>query len=59
MKFFKTLHHQRIYGKTQPFMLEKVHSVYQGIESLSFLDPKIWELVIEKIKQSESLDVFK
>ena len=40
-------------------MLEKVHSVYQGIESLSFLGPKIWELVVEKIKQLESLDVFK
>ena len=34
-------------------------SVYHGTESLSFLGPKIWELVPSEIKQSESLETFK
>ena len=41
------------------FYTRPVHSVYNGTESLSFLGPKIWELVPEDAKQSESLDVFK
>ena len=36
-----------------------MHSVYNVTESLSFLGPKIWELVPEDTKQSESLEVFK
>ena len=38
------------------FFIRKVHSVYHGTESLSFLGPKIWELVPEGLKQSESLE---
>ena len=41
------------------FFIRKVHSVYHGTESLSFLGPKIWELVPEGLKQSESLEIFK
>ena len=41
------------------FYTRQVHSVYNGTESLSFLGPKIWELVPEYIKKSESLEVFK
>ena len=37
----------------------QVHSVYHGIESLSFLGRKIWDLVPLELKQSESLEVFK
>ena len=33
--------------------------MYHGTESLSFLRPKISELVPEVIKQSESLKIFK
>ena len=33
--------------------------MYNGTESLSFLGPKIWELVSEDAKQSVSLEVFK
>ena len=41
--------------------LEKrqVHSVYHSTQSLSFLGPKIWDLVPVELKQSESLDSFK
>ena len=41
------------------FSIRQVHSVYHGTESLSFLGPKIWELVPEDIKQSESYEIFK
>ena len=41
------------------FSSRQVHSVYHGTESLSFLGPKIWELVPEDTKQSESLKIFK
>ena len=32
------------------FSSRQVHSVYHGTESLSFLGPKIWELVLEETK---------
>ena len=41
------------------FSRRQVNSVYHGTESLSFLGPKIWELVPEDAKQSESLRIFK
>ena len=41
------------------FSSRKVHSVYHGAESLSFLGPKIWELVPEDTKHSGSLKIFK
>ena len=46
--------------RTKPnFSSRQVHSVHHGTESLSFLGPKIWELVPEDTKQSESLKIFK
>ena len=45
--------------KNSSFYVRQVHSVYHGTESLSFLGPKIWELVPKDIKQSGSLDIFK
>ena len=41
------------------FSIRQVSSVYHGTESLSFLGPKILELVPSEIKQSESLEIFK
>ena len=45
--------------KDSSFYVWQVHSVYHRTESQSFLGPKIWELVPENIKQSESLETFK
>ena len=45
--------------KKSSFYVRQVHSVYQRIESPSFLGLKIQELVPEDLKQSESLDIFK
>ena len=36
------------------FSSRRVNPVYHGTESLSFLGPKIWELVPEDTKQSKS-----
>ena len=41
------------------FHTRKVTSVYHGTESLSFLGPKIWNLVPLEIKQSENIVIFK
>ena len=45
--------------KNNTFERCQVHSVYHGTESLSFLGPKIWNLVPLELKQLESLEVFK
>ena len=41
------------------FVARHVNSVYHGTESLSFLGPKIWELVPPDLKTLESLEAFK
>ena len=41
------------------FERRQVHSVYHGTELLSFLGPKIWDILPAELKQSESLDSFK
>ena len=41
------------------FQRRQVHYVYHGTESLSFLGPKIRDLVPLELKQLESLEVFK
>ena len=45
--------------RNDTFEKRKVHSVYHGTESLSFLGPKIWDLVPVKLKQSETPYSFK
>ena len=44
---------------TSQFSADLVHSVYNGIESASYLGPKIWEQIPAEIKNKESLDSFK
>ena len=45
--------------KNNTFERPQVDSVYHGTESLSFLGPKVWDLVPLEIKQLESLEFFK
>ena len=45
--------------RNDTFKRRQVHSVYHGTESLSFLGPKIWDLVPSEFKQSQSLEIFK
>ena len=41
------------------FERRQAHSVYHGTELLSFLGPKMWDILPAELKQSESLDSFK
>ena len=41
------------------FKSRRINSVWYGIDSLTYLGPKIWNIVSEDIKKSESLNVFK
>ena len=41
------------------FKRRRVKSVWYGTESVSYLCPKIWDLVANEIKESESLNGFK
>ena len=41
------------------FEIHQVHSVYHRIESLSFLGPNIWDLLLLELKQLENLKVLK
>ena len=41
------------------FKRRRVKSVWHGTELVSYLGPKIWDLVPNEIKESESLNGFK
>ena len=41
------------------FTSHRVDSIYHRTESLSFLGPKIWEIVPLEIKESENKNIFK
>ena len=41
------------------FKSRKVKSVFHGTESLSFLGPKIWDLIQSDIKESVTVEIFK
>ena len=45
--------------RNNTFERRQVHSGYHGTESLSFLDPKIWDLVPLVLQQLENLEVLK
>jgi len=41
------------------FQIPNVRTVYNGTESISFLGPKIWNIVPEELRDLESLELFK
>ena len=41
------------------FAVPMVKSVHKGLESLSYLGPKIWELLLFEIKETETLLQFR
>ena len=45
--------------KLSQFYRPKVNSVYNGTESVSFLGPKIWDLVPNELKDIGNLAAFK
>ena len=41
------------------FYASRIKSVYNGTESISFLGPKVWELVPNSMREIQSLEIFK
>ena len=44
---------------TTEFIIPLIHSVYHGSESVSYLGPKIWELIPPVIRQIDAFSGFK
>ena len=47
------------FRQNRDFRIRSVKSVYHGSESISYLGPKIWEIVRTKIEETNSLNSFK
>ena len=60
MKYF-SLEKNLIYNLryTSEFIIPPIHSVYHGSESVSYLGPKIWELIPPVIRQIYAFPGFK
>ena len=56
--FAQTTQHYN-FRQNQDFRARSVKSVYHGSESISYLGPKIWEIVPAKIKETNSLNRIK
>ena len=41
------------------FITPQVNSIFHGTESVSYLGPKIWDIVLEEFKHKKSLNSFK
>ena len=44
---------------TSEFLIPPIHSVYHGSKSVSYLGPKIWELIPPVIRQIDTFSRFK
>ena len=53
--FAQTTQHYN-FRQNRDFRIRSVKSVYYGSESISYLGPKIWEMVSAKIKETNSLN---
>ena len=47
------------FRKNSTFETKNIKSVYYGLETVSFICLKIWELLPSNIKDSENLSIFK
>ena len=56
--FTQTTQHYN-FRQNRDFRIRSVKSVYHGSESISYLGPKIWQIVPAKIKETNSLNSFK
>ena len=59
MKHVFPLKDSNLYCSGFPFRTEKINSVSYGMETLSFMGPKIWALVPNDLKKMKSLPEFK
>ena len=45
--------------KNSQFTLHPIRTVYHGSESISFLGPKIWNVLPDRLKNANSIEAFK
>ena len=57
--FMERTNNQYHLGNRPDFITSHVHSVFYGTESISYLGPKIWDVVPEEFKHKKSLNSFK
>ena len=58
-EIFKKQHRNYLLRHTLDFSIPPVRSVYNGTESLSFLGPKVWDIVPTELKEVKTLSAFK
>ena len=56
---FVPVSHPFNFRRNNPLQRQRVNSVRHGTGSISFLGPKVWDLVPSDIKSSQSLSIFK
>ena len=59
IKTYKLKHTSYSLRGDNPLARRRVNSVRHGTESVSFLAPKIWDILPKEIKDSKTLNVFK
>ena len=57
--FARELDSQYNLRRCNDFRIPSIRTVYHGSESISFLGPKIWNILPDEIKQQTSLNSFK
>ena len=45
--------------KNSQFTIPPIRTVYHGLESISFLGPKIWNILPDRLKNVNSIEAFK
>ena len=51
-------HHYNLRNSVH-FITPQIRTVYHGSESISFLGPKIWNILLDRLKKATSLEAFK
>ena len=51
--------HYNLHSESSHFKIENVKSTHCGIQSVGHLGPKIWNIVPQNIRESNSLNEFK
>ena len=59
MKEIFVLKSKRMYNTREIFVTHNVRTEHYGKETLSYLGPKIWNIIPNEIKSSATLTVFK
>ena len=59
MKFSEKKHDIKHYRNSSGFEIRYIKTVHCGSETIPYLGPKMWDLVPQKIDDSENINIFK